>query len=183
MGWTASFMFPAPNRATLPVALALAPADAAGTPDVREMSPMVNRLGGTGAVTGLLAGVLGLAALALFIFGPSYATETSYTRGDGTTGTIHGTMSALQMGLDPLAAVFLAVLAACSISVAAGAYLYGRAGTRGPLILLRTCAGLLVLGVVLGIASIGIPLLPSAVLAVIAATTAGRTRPRGRSTA
>lgn len=116
-------------------------------------------------VIGVLAGVLGLALLVFVVFGPSYGTSST----DATTGrTVVGTASMVQIGLDPRALAFILAMGACMVAVAVASFQHGRGGSAW-LRLLYVGAGLLVVGVFLSIASIGILLLPSTALAVVAA--------------
>jgi mannose/fructose/N-acetylgalactosamine-specific phosphotransferase system component IID len=93
--------------------------------------------------------------------------------------------SLAQKGLDPSAIVFFVVVLLILVGFAAGAYWHSQRGVSAALTLLRTLTGLLWIAVILGAASVGVMLLPAAVLAAVtvAAGSRAQTRrgPAGRS--
>jgi hypothetical protein len=143
---------------------------------------MVRMFGRIEVVSGLLAGLLGLALLAYVVFGPAYDTVRTAGSRAGVTWTTRGATSMVQVRLEPPTIAFLIVMGLCMVGVALAAYRRRHRGGGAWLVLLHVCAGLLVLGVVLSIVSIGLFLLPAAVLAVTAAVAGNRTQRRNNAT-
>jgi amino acid transporter len=132
------------------------------------------------AVSGLLAGLLGLAGLTYAVFGPAYqqvqATTVSNSNGPPATITRTATASLASQGLHWvvfLLAMFLLLMLLAVLGVSAGAYLHSRRGGESSLLMLGASMGLLVVGVLLSAFSIGAFLLPAALLG-LAALRAGR---------
>jgi hypothetical protein len=105
---------------------------------------------------GLAAGVVGVVGWAYALFGPTY------------TNDVGGHASVAQISLNPTSITFFVVMLLCIAGVTAGAYLHWRTGSPGGLALLWTAAVLLTVGTALGAASVGVFLLPAALLALIA---------------
>jgi hypothetical protein len=136
-------------------------------------------------ICGLAAGAWGLLVLAYFLFGPSYTGSSSggqscssgSTAGTTvcTTFTVTDThASALDLGLDPMAKFWLSVMAIVLGTIAISAMLHSRTNSVGWRSALVAGTGLLVALTCLSIASIGMLLLPSLALAIVASVAAFR---------
>src|SRR5947209_14203435 len=124
-------------------------------------------------VSGLLAGLLGLAGLGYTLFGPMhYQSATAEISLDGTrTETFtSGRFTLWQQGLQPRAAAFLALMGFCVVALAAGAYVHSRFGIKGALVQLCVSAVLLWGLVLVTGFSIGMFLPPAALLALLTST-------------
>jgi hypothetical protein len=121
--------------------------------------------------SGLAAGVCGFLGWAYAVFGPTYHYVRSAVDSQGRGHTVSGSTSLAHNGLTPQAMVFFVVVVLALIGVASGAYVHSRGGSRPGLALLWTATPLLWIWVVLGAASIGVLLLPAALLAAVAAVT------------
>lgn len=121
--------------------------------------------------SGLLAGILGLVALAFIAFGPLYSTRSA-SGADRGTSAAGGSAGLLQAGLPPRTAIFLALVLLCAIGATVGAYLHSRHGDTIGLFLLCLSAALLAGGVGLSIFSAGALLASAVLLAVTAAVAA-----------
>ncbi len=73
----------------------------------------------------------------------------------------------MQKGLEPIGIGFFIITLLIVVSFAAGAYWHSQRGVKAALMLLWTLTALLWITVVLGAASIGVLLLPAALLAVV----------------
>jgi hypothetical protein len=121
-------------------------------------------------VVGLIAGVLGFAGWLYALFGPtgSYVRVTSST--DGSSTTESGSTSMWRdEDLEAVTVVFLLVMLASIIGVIVGVILQGRSRAATGRAVLWTSAITLLAGSILSALSIGLFLLPGALLAVIAA--------------
>lgn len=132
-------------------------------------------------VSGLASGVIGLLIVGYVLFGPFYSTETGAcpTGSAGTTcASTSGSASLLQRGIDPITLLYLSILSLVLLGIGASAILYSRSGR----FLWQTClwasTGLLMVGAFIGLASIGLFLLPSILLAVFACVFSSRNRHR-----
>jgi hypothetical protein len=135
-------------------------------------------------ICGLAAGAWGLLALAFFLFGPSYtggsSGQTCSANPDGTTTcTTHPETifhaSALQLGLSPDARFWLSLMMLVLGAIAVSAMLHSRTGSATLRGILVACTSLLCFLTCLGIFSVGLFLLPSLALAIIASVAAFRT--------
>lgn len=133
-------------------------------------------------VSGMLAGLIGLAGLAFAVFGPTYqqVVTATVTSGNGipmTTTRTETAASLAQQGLEAITIIFLLLMLLAVLGVAAGAYLHARQSAGTGMLVLAVSAGLLGAGVLLSGFSIGMFLLPAAILG-IAALVAGSLAPR-----
>ena len=120
---------------------------------------------------GLLAGTVGLLGLIYALFGQTGQYETSEASSNGssvvtTTGTT--SMWATE-SFHPVLVLFLLVILLSCIGVLAGAVLYGRQEADSALPLLWVSASALLLGSIVSMFSIGLYLLPGALLRILAA--------------
>lgn len=147
-------------------------------------------------VSGLAAGVLGLAGLAYAVYGPSecYASSSVSVSAPSSAGSAaptavpepvttsasssHGCESLAQSGLPSRAVDFLIAMAVCLGCTVVGAFSHALWGLHAGLFLLWFAAVALVGGAILTVFSIGAFLLPAAGAALIAAITS-----TGRQTA
>ena len=120
--------------------------------------------------SGLAAAVLGLLSLAYVVFGPTYRYTSMTATVDGPVHTESGRASLAQPGLEPVTAIFLVVILAAVVGVAVGASLHSRWGGQVGLKLLWLSAVVLLGGAFLRVFSVGLYLLPVALLALLAAT-------------
>ncbi len=128
--------------------------------------------------SGLLATVLGIVGLAYAVLGGtgSFQSDTSQVSTDGTVTrtTIAGTTSLAEHGVSPVTVLFVGIVLFCLAGTATGAYLHSRWEDRVGFVVLWICAALLVVGSLLSGFSIGLFLLPSALLALFAAMVGSR---------
>ncbi len=124
-------------------------------------------------VSGLAASGFGILGLIYAILGP-----TSHSVGTAISVGPSGSTSLAQRGLDPAAIVFFALVLLILVGVAVGAYWHSQRGVKAGLTLLWTLTGLLWIAVILGAASIGILLLPAAVLASVTVAAGSRVQAR-----
>ncbi len=118
-------------------------------------------------VSGLAASVFGVLGWGCAIFGPAYHYTGMAVSSDGKTNSVSGATSLVQKGLKPIGMVFFVVVLLIVVSFAAGAYWHSQQGARAALMLLWALTALLWIAVVLGAASIGVLLLPAALLALV----------------
>jgi hypothetical protein len=118
---------------------------------------------------GLAAGLLGLIGLTYALFGQTGTYITTTGTSSGSTTTTTGTTSLVEQGLHPIAMLFITLMLLCVVGVAVGAYLHSQQGRRGGLWLLWVATALLAVGVLVSGLSIGLFLLPAALLALLAA--------------
>jgi len=132
--------------------------------------------------SGLLATVLGVVGLAYAVLGAtgSFQSGMSQVSSDGTIirTTTAGTTSLAEHGVSPVTVLFVGIMLFCLAGTATGAYLHSRWEDRVGFVVLWICAALLLVGSLLSGFSIGLFLLPSAVLALFAAMVGSRTRDR-----
>jgi hypothetical protein len=120
------------------------------------------------SVAALVASVMGVAAVLFVLWGPLYSLESSGLSSDGTVTSTTGTASLLQVGLDPVTAVVLAVALLASLGIGLGGVVHARTGaTLGRGLVAASTVALLVVAI-LGALSIGIFLLPSLALGFVA---------------
>lgn len=117
---------------------------------------------------GLLALPLGVATWFYLLLGPTYRYARTSIDSAGRTTTVGGSASMLEMGVRPETLLFLVAALLCVIAVGVGAYLHGRHGDKVGLALLWFGATLLLAAVTISLASTGLFLAPTALLAVIA---------------
>ena len=121
----------------------------------------------------------GLLGLAYALFGPTYSYTKAELHPDGTTSTISGRASLLEVqSLEPITILVFVVLMLLALGVAAGAYLHTRRGMAGGRWLLGISTAILGFGVIITGFSIGPLLLPSFLLALIATALADRVQRR-----
>ncbi len=120
------------------------------------------------AVSGVLAGLAGGAAVVYFLTAPTYSTAgcSIATPGEPPICTT-GTETLIQVN-GAHAVVLLSLVAALSLGVAVSAVWHSRTSRSGARRMLWFCALVLTLLAVASLPSIGVFLLPSVVLALIA---------------
>lgn len=129
------------------------------------------------SVTALVASALGVAAVLFVLWGPLYSLESSGFSSDGTVTSTTGTASLLQVGLDPVTAVVLAVALLASLGIGLGGVVHARTGAGlGRGLVAASVVALLVVAI-LGALSIGIFLLPSLALGFVALAAGARPHP------
>ena len=122
-----------------------------------------------------LALLLGWLALAFTVFGPTYSTASTTIDANGITTSSTGSASLLETGLNPIAALFLSLFAACYLAVFLGAVAVDRGRAGGRWAMMAACMPLLTLGAI----SMGLVLaLPATLLAATATVLAFRTPER-----
>ncbi len=125
-------------------------------------------------VSGPLAGLLGLVGLTFALFGPTYrqvVVTAPVSSGNGVPRTATQTemaASLAQQGLETITIIFLLLMLLAVLGVAAGAYLHERRGAGTGILVLAISTVLLWAGVLLSAFSIGVFLLPAAVLGTVA---------------
>lgn len=130
-------------------------------------------------VCGVLAGVLGLAGLGIAFWAPGEVSCTSTTTSEGaTTQTCHMVSYIAANGLSGVLPVIVG-FAIVLVALALGAALHGWRGAREGRGMLWVATALLVFGNFLTLLSIGVFLLPSTLLALVASVLAaiGRREP------
>ena len=131
-------------------------------------------------VSGLTTSVFGVLGWAYAAFGPAYRYAGSIVSSEGRTSTTGGSTSIMQKGLGPAGMAFFVVMLIVVVGFAACAYLHSRRGFMGGLPLLWTLTAALWIGVAVTAASIGMLLLPAALLAAVTSVV-GNLAQRGRS--
>lgn len=121
--------------------------------------------------SGLATSVFGLLGWAYAAFGPTYRYVGSVISSNGRTTTVSGPTSVVQKGLDPPGVVFFSVMLLVVVSFAVVAYWHSQRRGKAALMILWACTSLLWISVGLGAASIGVLLLPAALLAMITSVT------------
>jgi hypothetical protein len=111
------------------------------------------------AVCGLITTLLGLVTLGYVLFGPLY----SYASSNGE----YGTENMIAAGIQSQGIVFLSLLFLATIGVGVGAVLHSRTQRKVWRVVLGFSAGIIVIGTLLGLASIGFFLFPCTFFAVI----------------
>jgi hypothetical protein len=124
------------------------------------------------AATGLTTAVTGIVGCLYAAFGPTYRYVGSTVTSKGGTSVASGSESLVQHGLGAPATVYLLTMALAALGAAACAYVHSRWRTRAALTGLWLLTAVLWAGVALGAASLGILLLPAALLAAVTAAIA-----------
>ena len=119
-------------------------------------------------ILGIVAAIWGIFILALALFGPLYQTAASTATGATQTGRA----SAVSAGLRPITVIILAIILVSLVGIAVTAIQDGR-GIAGFRVWLRTFTIFLAVVCLVAILSIGVLLLPSLIVAVIASVLAG----------
>ncbi len=127
-------------------------------------------------VSGLATSVAGLLGWAYAVFGPTYRYMGSAVSSGGRTSIVSGSISVAQKGLGPNGTIFFVAMLLIVASFAAIAYLHSQRGVGGALTLLWTLTSLLCILAVLGAASVGVLLLPAALLAIVTSVTGSLAR-------
>ncbi|HEY7357355.1 MAG TPA: hypothetical protein VH590_12840 [Ktedonobacterales bacterium] len=130
-------------------------------------------------LSGLAAGVVGLAIIAFVLFGPIYQGGmcTGTTGSDGTACTTStATMAQVNGGIPPLALLYFVTLAVLLLGVVASTFMHYRQGSNAWRWCLWTATGLLIL-VALAVLDQSILMLPSIFLAVVASLSARNNEP------
>jgi len=122
-------------------------------------------------MSGLATSVVGLLGWAYAAFGPTYRYVGSAISSNGSTTTVSGSTSVMQKGLGLAGVVFFVAIVLVVVSFAAVAYWHSRRRAKAALLTLWALTSLLWISVVLGAASIGVLLLPAALLAMITSVT------------
>ena len=112
------------------------------------------------SISGLLATLLGLLVLAYMLFGPVY-------QGISSSGQ-SGTASLLQVGIQPVTALILGLLALALIGVTVSVLRHRRTEGNRWRIVLGVSAVVIIAFTLLALPSIGLFMLPSALLALLA---------------
>jgi hypothetical protein len=120
--------------------------------------------------------VFGLLGWAYAVFGPTYRYAGSAIRGNGRTTTVSGSTSVVQKGLEPPGVVFFVVMLLVVVSFAAVAYSHSRRRGKAALTILWALTSLLWISGALSAASIGVLLLPAALLTMITSVTGSLAR-------
>jgi hypothetical protein len=136
----------------------------------------VRRLRSIDAAAGAAAAIFGVAGCAYALFGPVYRYAGRVVTSNGTAARIEGSASAVRRGPDPATIVYIALVL---IAVGGVAVLSSRPAARGrkPAVtpLWGFVASVWIL-VAVGAASVGLLLLPAALLATVSAALRTRTR-------
>jgi hypothetical protein len=136
-------------------------------------------------ISGLAAGVVGLAIIAFTLFGPVYSTASSdpssctYSpAGTTCTGSVYGTATMAQVngGIPPLALLYFSALAVLLLGLIACTLLHWRLGSHPWRWLLWIVTGLLALVALAGF-DLFVLMAPSVLLALVAALAARNNRP------
>jgi hypothetical protein len=127
-------------------------------------------------MSGLATSVFGLLGWAYAAFGPTTRYVGSAISSDGRTTGVSGYTSVVQKGLEPPGVVFFVGVLLVVLSFAAVAYWHSQRRGKAALMILWVLTSLLWISVVLGAASIGVLLLPAALLAMIASMTGSLAR-------
>ncbi len=114
------------------------------------------------AACGLVAALFGFLGLAFALFGPVYRLESSF--GQSRTANL------LLVGIQPSALIALCILSLGLIGVAVSAVVHSRTGGRGWRIVLWISTAIIVILTFLSLPSIGVFLLPSTLVALLAST-------------
>ena len=142
-----------------------------------------------GAITGLIAGLVGLLGWLYALFGPTghYVSTEVRTVGAPTGEPSGGDSVTTESGwtnmwsnedFEAITIMFLLWMLLSVIGVLAGAILHGRYRLTAGRVILWASAIVLLLGAILSMFSIGLFLLPGAVLAMVAAVLASSGRER-----
>lgn len=137
------------------------------------------RLSWVEAATGLTTAVTAIAGCLYAAFGPTYRYVAGTVTSRGSTYMASGSESLAQRGLGAPATVYLLTMALAALGAAACAYVHSRWRTRAALTGLWLLTAVLWAGVALGAASLGILLLPAALLAAVTSAI-GRSAAAGR---
>ena len=129
-------------------------------------------------VSGLATSGFGFLGWAYAAFVPTYRYIGRAVSGGGRAATVSGSISAAQKGPGPNGTIFFVVMLLIVVSFAAIAYLHSQRGVSGALTLLWTFTSLLWILAVLGAASVGVLLLPAALLAIVTSVTGSLARIR-----
>lgn len=120
------------------------------------------------AVSGVLAGLAGGAVVVRLLTAPSYSGEGCQSAAPGEPPTcVSSTATFIQVN-GATAVVLLSIVAASSLGVAVAAVRHSRTSRSGARGMLWFCAWVLALVAIAALPSIGILLLPSVVLALVA---------------
>ena len=122
-------------------------------------------------MSGLATSVFGLLGWAYAAFGPTYRYVGSAISSNGRTTAVSGSASVVQKGLEPAGVVFFVVMVLVVVSFAAVACWHTQRRGKPALTILWALTSLLWISVVLGAASVGVLLLPGALLAMITSVT------------
>ncbi len=133
-------------------------------------------------VSGFAASVFGILGWGYAILGPTYRYTRIAISSDGKANAVSGSTSLGQNGLETIAMGFFIVTLLIVVSFAAGAYWHSQRGVKAALMLLWTLTALLWIAVVLSAASVGVLLLPAALLAVVTVVTGSLVHARRRPT-
>ena len=120
------------------------------------------------SVVGVIGGLLALAGWFFALFGPTGSTASEEVRSDGTVVSSSGSTSLLSDGISPVTMAFLVLVLACIIGVIVGSLLrqVDRTGNARRLVLFS--AVVLLLGAIISGFSIGLFLLPGALVSLVA---------------
>jgi len=127
------------------------------------------------AVLGWLTALLGWAAVAYDLFGPTYSVAGCDSSGACTSGTA----TLLQVGLTGTAAAFLAAVVVLFFGFGLGALALSAGWRQQGLTAITITLALLLLATVLSGLSVGYSFVPADLLAILTTVFAFRARPRG----
>lgn len=120
------------------------------------------------SVAGVVGGLLALAGWLYALFGPTGSTWSSEIRSDGTVVTSTSSSSLWADGVSPVTMAFLVLVLACIIGVSVGSLLRRVDVTGNARRLVLLSASVLLLGAVISGFSIGLFLLPGALVSLVA---------------
>ncbi|HUG16812.1 MAG TPA: hypothetical protein VMM78_17530 [Thermomicrobiales bacterium] len=127
-------------------------------------------------LSGLAAGLIGVATLLFTLYGPTGRIESAETRPDGTIVTSSGATSMLEsQSFSVVLILFLTVMTVSLFGVAFGSWTHATSGSAAGFTLLWLSTIALAGGAMLSLLSIGLFFMPSVLLAIIACI-AGRAR-------
>ena len=125
-------------------------------------------------VCGIASALIGFFALTYDLYGPTYSYSTCST--SGTSSCTNGTASLVQAGLQPVTAVFIALVALLFLAVFVASWLVFLRRRQAGFFLIGIALALLALATVISGFSIGYSFLPSDLLALVVLILALRDR-------
>lgn len=120
------------------------------------------------SVVGVIGGLLALLGWFYALFGATGRWESQEVRSDGTVVTSSGTSSLWAEGILPITMAFLVLVLFCIIGVIVGSLLRQVDRTANARRLVLLSAGVLLLGAIISGFSIGLFLLPGALVSLVA---------------
>jgi hypothetical protein len=123
------------------------------------------------AVIGLATAAAGIVGSLYAAFAPAYRYVGSTVSSGGSVSLVEGSAGLAQRGLGPPATIYLVAMLLTAVGLAACACLHSGWRRRTALPLMWLLTAVLWAGVALGAASLGILLLPAALLAAVTSVT------------